>query len=174
MRMSLDASLALALNSVVGYSPVTDALVYFCASTLAYLTIALFAGLVIQRFRSGTEYVELVGATLVSAIVARFGIAELIRFWYHRPRPFLSIPVRNLFTDPAWSFPSGHATFFFALATAIYLHDRRWGRAFFALATVISVGRVMAGVHYPLDILAGALIGSFTAYIVDYLMRRYL
>ena len=70
------------------------------------------------------------------------------------------------------SFPSGHAAFFFALAMAVYFYNKKWGTWFFATAILITVARVIAGVHYPPDILGGAVIGIMVAYIVFYFAER--
>ena len=78
----------------------------------------------------------------------------------------------KVLTDSAWSFPSGHATFFFAMATAIYLYNKKWGIWFFVGAILISIGRVIAGLHYPSDILGGAIIGAFVAYVTFYVAQK--
>ena len=62
------------------------------------------------------------------------------------------------------SFPSGHALFFFAIGYMIYLYDKKWGYFFLFLAILMGVARVMVGMHYPLDILGGAIIGMLVAF----------
>ena len=86
-----------------------------------------------------------------------------------RARPFVADPGQlHLFiahaADP--SFPSDHATAAFAIAVAIFLRKPRWGIVAIAFATVLSVGRVAAGVHYPSDVLAGAALGSAAAVLL--------
>jgi len=63
--------------------------------------------------------------------------------------------------DPDWSsFPSDHAVIFFALATAIWIHNRWLGAVAYAWVLVFALlPRVYVGFHYPLDIAAGAIIG---------------
>ncbi|HEX9295177.1 MAG TPA: phosphatase PAP2 family protein [Polyangiaceae bacterium] len=58
------------------------------------------------------------------------------------------------------SFPSGHAAGSFALAFFVLTLHRRAGAILVALATLIALSRVALGVHYPSDVLAGALLGS--------------
>lgn len=70
---------------------------------------------------------------MISAAIARFGLVEIIRLFYHRPRPFLALPqIHALFMDTEWSFPSGHASFFFAMAMANYLYNKKWGVVFYS------------------------------------------
>src|SRR3990170_3696626 len=70
------------------------------------------------------------------------------------------------------SFPSGHATFFFALAVIMLHVDKRWFKYFLTGAIVVGIARVFVGVHYPLDILGGALVGWLGAYLVSKLLPR--
>ena len=57
------------------------------------------------------------------------------------------------------SFPSGHATVAFACATVLALAVPRLRVPFFVLAALIAFSRVYVGVHYPFDVLAGAVLG---------------
>ncbi len=171
--MSLDTQVFYALNSLAGQSSFVDGAIVFCASYLAYILAVLFPVLVFFSQYSKREKWELLLVPGAAALVSRFGVAELIRFFYHHPRPFVGLPgVHALFTDSSWSFPSGHATFFFALSTAIYLYNKKWGTWFLVASVVVTLGRVMAGVHYPSDILGGALIGVAVAVGVVYGARR--
>lgn len=170
--MALDVQLFHILNGLTGLSPILDRLIVFCASGLAYLVPLTFLALFISSASAQREKLEIFFVAVASVVVARLGITELIRFFYHRPRPFSVLETNQLLADPAWSFPSGHATFFFALATAIYLYNKKWGIGFFVAAAVITVSRVIAGVHYPSDIAGGAIIGAIVAYLVFTAARR--
>jgi undecaprenyl-diphosphatase len=165
--MAFDLTLFHMLNNLAGQTPLGDKLIVFCGSYLAYILIALFLAVVIASKDRWKDKIYFFIVTGLSTLIARFGVTELIRFFYHRPRPFLvEQPVHQLLTDTSWSFPSGHATFFFALATIVYLHNRKWGAFFFIAAIVVSFGRVAAGVHYPSDIAGGAVVGIVTTYLV--------
>ena len=170
--MPLDTQLFYLLNNLAGQSPFLDGVIVFFASYLAYILIALFLAHVFFSYYSRQEKFQILLVTGISAFFARFGVAELIRFFYQRPRPFLDMPVHQLLASNEWSFPSGHATFFFALATALYLYNKKWGIGFFLAALLMTVGRVIAGVHYPSDIVAGALIGAAVAYATFHIVRK--
>lgn len=66
--------------------------------------------------------------------------------------------------DP--SFPSDHAAAAFAIAVAVFAFSRRAGGALLAVAVLIAVSRVALGVHYPVDVLAGAAVGAVSALLV--------
>lgn len=170
--MALDTQIFYLLNNLAGQSRTFDAVVVFLASYLPYLLIVLFLALVFFWHYPKWEKWELLLVVGISSVIARFGVTELIRFFYHRPRPFLVLPVHQLLTDSAWSFPSGHATFFFALSTAVYLYNKKWGIGFFIATIFITVSRVIAGIHYPSDIVGGACIGIVVAYATFYFARR--
>ena len=173
--MTIDLQLFYFLNSFVGQSRFLDGAIVFFASYLPYLLIAIFVALVFFSAAAGREKLELLLVAGISGLVARFGATELIRFFYHRPRPFVALSGVHLppgIMETSWSFPSGHSTFFFAMATAIYLYNKKWGIGFFIAAIFITAGRVAAGVHYPSDIVGGVLIGVIVAYITFRIARR--
>lgn len=117
---------------------------------------------------------------LVAAVVARFGIVELVRTIAPRPRPFVTEAIVPLVEHAASaSFPSGHATFLAALAVYFLLVGGRAEKAIgwflFALAVLTGVGRVAAGLHWPTDILAGWVVGALiSAGVCWYLKKRRL
>jgi undecaprenyl-diphosphatase len=158
----LDTQIFYTLNDLAGQSPLLDSAIVFCASYLAYILAAAFLGLLLFPRAPWREKWALFAVAAISTVLARGIITEGIRYLYHRPRPFSVLPVHQLLTDSAWSFPSGHATFFFALSTAVYFYNRRWGALFFLVSTIIVLARVAGGVHYPSDVLAGAIIGVFS------------
>ena len=83
------------------------------------------------------------------------------------PRPtigtILAVPLDDV---SASAFPSGHATRAFAVALflSLRLRDWRWGVPLFAYAALVAVSRVYVGVHWPSDILAGAVLGLAWAF----------
>ena len=94
-------------------------------------------------------------------------LAYIIKFLLHIPRPFdVFAQVQSLILENGYSFPSGHVTFYMALAVSIFLSHKRAGYIFIFLALIIGIARIIAGVHFPLDILGGFALGSVIAYFV--------
>lgn len=113
---------------------------------------------------------------LLAGLFARYFVKTFIGFFYIRPRPATVFgdvtPLVEL--GSLSSFPSGHALFFFALATVIFLYNRKAGWIFFAGAVLAGTARVFAGIHYPTDILGGAILGILAALAVYWFMHKFV
>ena len=161
------------LHALAGHSSESDALVIFLAE---YFPFLVGGALVVVLYLSGyprLRQIHIFATAVIAGVVARVGIVELLHSVMFRPRPFLALNFQPLVMEHSSSFPSGHAAFFFSFATAIYLYNKQWGKWFFAAAAVISIARIIAGVHYPSDILAGSAIGIGMAYAVVRAVRYF-
>ncbi|MBO6128169.1 MAG: phosphatase PAP2 family protein [Pseudobutyrivibrio sp.] len=72
-----------------------------------------------------------------------------------------------------YSFPSGHTNASFAVATAIFTRNKKWGIPALILAALIGISRLYVFVHWPTDVLVGLLIGV-TGGIVSYFIVNYI
>ncbi len=130
---------------------------------MTYLPYILLALLVVFAFWPSRKFSVALTA-LVAAGIARLTVKPLILLFIQRERPY---------GGEFDSFPSGHALFFFALATVVYLHNKRWGLVFFAGAVLMGIARVWGGIHWPSDVVGGALMGILIGWLVDYCYARF-
>lgn len=170
--MSLDLDIFYILNNLAGKNRFFDYFIIFLADYLEYFLIIAFISLLFFLTYQRRQKIKIILTVFVSMMIARFGVVNLIRFFYHRTRPFTDHSVNQLIVNNNFSFPSGHAALFFAMAMAIYFYNKKWGLWFFAAAVLMGLGRIIAGVHYPSDIIGGAVIGAFTASLVFYFSKK--
>lgn len=104
---------------------------------------------------------------VVLALVSSFLLADIyLKEVVARPRPFVEITGVNLLIPAPqdYSFPSGHAATAFASAMVIVSFIPRLFPAVALMAVTAAFSRVYVGVHYPLDVLGGALLGVITGW----------
>ncbi len=170
--MNIDLYLFNLINGFAGRWPWLDYSAIFFAKYFEY--VLLFC-LIIFLVVNWKKHWKMVVLALVSGVVSRFIIGSLIRFLWFRPRPFAVenfIPL--IYQNPTEaSFPSGHALFYFAVSTIVYFYNKKAGILFYLASFLIAISRVFVGIHWPLDILVGALIGIFTAWLFYKLFKKY-
>lgn len=99
---------------------------------------------------------------------------RIIKHIVKRPRPFTLHPwVDTVVHQPSsWSFASGHSCSSFAAATAIFCFDKRLGAAAYAIAALIAFSRNYFYIHYPTDVLCGALLGVLIGAAAAFAVKR--
>ncbi|MEK7593528.1 MAG: phosphatase PAP2 family protein [Patescibacteria group bacterium] len=179
--MALDLSLFQFINNLSHKWWVFDLFGIFFADYFGYFLIlaALFLILKEKQFH---QKIYLFSLFALSLILSRGLIAEIIKFFVARPRPFSALEIQPLVGygnhDINMSFPSGHAAFYFALAFAVFLYfnqsedkaKKRLGWWFLAGVSLVAVSRIFVGIHWPSDVLVGAAIGIASAFIVKKLL----
>ena len=152
-----------------------DKIIIFTAEILPYFVI-LFAIIFMlvhhDVIRSKKPFVAFIKRwkeiTLVFfTSVTAWVLAYILKYLFHTPRPFIVFNnVSTLIKETDYAFPSGHATAFMALAMSIFFIHKKAGYVFIAFALLIGLARVMAGVHFPVDIIGGFAIGILVAFFV--------
>lgn len=165
--MNIDQIIFRLINGLTGKWWPFDWLGIFFAEYLGYF-IVLIAIFILFKERNWRRRIYFFALAGLSVILARGLITEIIRFFYYRPRPFLALQFQSLLgnSDIAGSFPSGHATAYFALALAIFYFNKKWGWRCLIFSLLIGAARIFTGVHWPSDILAGAVIGLLSVFAV--------
>ena len=138
-------------------------LIYFCAVILPWVMgLGLCSYLIFAKNK--LTALRLILLAFFGALVAWF-LANLWKYNFPSPRPFeVYANLKPLFaTGRGDAFPSGHATFMGALAVSVFLQNRRLGLVFIAGAIVIAITRVLAYVHWPIDMIVGLIFGGLVS-----------
>ena len=171
----LDEALFLWINGWVGkFTPIDEVMKLIASDYLVPVTLALilfalwFAG---TDLRTRERY-------QIGIVVAVFAVAlanssiEVLNNFYFRDRPFLNHEAELLFYRPTdSSFPANSTTAAFAIAGSVGIFQRRLAIVIASLAALYAFSRVYVGVHYPLDVVGGAVFGLVAVPIAVVLVR---
>lgn len=156
-------------------SELFDKLVVFTADIFPYIVIIL-AGLFLllhhEVFKAKNPLADFLQKKreITSVFIASglaWIVARLLKLIIHTPRPFVEFSnVSALLPETGFAMPSGHATFFMALAVSIFLSHKKAGYLFMFFALLIGIARIISGVHFPVDILCGFILGVVIAYLL--------
>jgi undecaprenyl-diphosphatase len=106
---------------------------------------------------------------VIISVIVSVVLTNLMKYTINRPRPFESFTfIEKLTSGGSPSFPSGHTSDAFVLAMALSLAFRRkWVTALsFSWAFTMGYTRMGLGVHYPADVIVGAVVGVASAFVV--------
>jgi membrane-associated phospholipid phosphatase len=168
---NIDAKIFRAINnSQCGFLntaiPVFDKSILF-TSTLVPVTLFAVSKAKDNYYDENSSVLLVLSEGLSAGVT--FGMKNLFR----RDRPYTLLSNvhynKNNFLTDRYSFPSGHTSMSFAMATSLTLRypDKPiLITGLYLYSTVVSLGRIYLGVHYPSDVLAGMLIGSGSAAVI--------
>jgi undecaprenyl-diphosphatase len=170
--MNLDLYLFNLLNHFAGKNVFLDNTAVFFADYFQYVVTAFFIFIALKNFRKNLEMIIVAFSAI---FLSRIVITEAMRHFFFRLRPFVenqAVVLINQSPKEA-SLPSGHAALFFALATAVYFYNKKAGIWFLVGSFLIGLARIYVGVHWPSDVLAGAVIGIFSGWLVPKFFHKY-
>ena len=163
-------------------SPFSAHIVVFCAVILPYLVLLAAAVYLLFRplhnhhlfapFENLSRRAKDVGVVVFSLGVTLLA-ATALKEYFHVLRPSVfNLNLHALIVESDYGFPSGHASVFAALAVALLFINRKAGdwAVFFAL--IIGIARVIAGVHTPLDILGGFVLGTAISFTIGLVIEH--
>lgn len=154
-------------------SSALDATLVFLAADLVWvvLVVVFFYLLKSKDKRAALRDIVIVfGAALVGVIVA-----TILKNIFQTLRPFDALPsVQSLISESGFAFPSGHTTLLASIAGVLWFQDKKAG-ILVGLATVlVGLARIAVGVHWPIDILGGILVGATIGVLVYRIVLRVL
>ena len=169
-----DGQLLLWLKEAFSH-PILDDIMIFVSSLgnkgkiwIAIGVLFLLFGLKNKKWRRG-------GLMVLFSLAANFLACNVVlKPLIDRTRPYYVLGLTYIVAkESEFSFPSGHTSASFAAATAIYAINRKWGIAAYIFAAVMGFSRLYLGVHFPTDVLCGAIVGTAAAKAVLWCMRKW-
>ncbi|MBL7045248.1 MAG: phosphatase PAP2 family protein [Parcubacteria group bacterium] len=159
-------------NDFALQNEIFDTIIIFLTDKFGLL---LIFGLIVFLFthKHKEDNIRNIFVIFISALAAWF-VARVVKFFYFSPRPFEVLDTANVLFEyePGDSFPSGHATFFSALATSFYFYHKYLAWIYIIGAVLIGASRVIAGIHWPFDILVGYVLGGIIGYFAYLLFKK--
>jgi len=149
--MTLDATLFNLMNSYGAFD---------VASLMAFISNATFAVIVLSALPFIRERQS--AADYIAAIITAISFSIVLQQFFAFPRPPTAINPGS-----PYSFPSTHSTSAFAWAGFMGKKYRPYELIFYLFAALVAVSRVYIGVHYPIDVLSGAILGWVIAVFLN-------
>lgn len=156
-------TLCRAINQSLRFRPVLPLFKVISRLGDGWLWYALILALPLIHPHAGLAIALLMTAAGLACTVTY----KFLKHWLVRERPFISFPVIHCGTPPLdrYSFPSGHTLHAVCFTTVLALTLPALAMAFVPFTLLVAASRVVLGLHYPSDVLAGALIGGVTGLI---------
>ncbi len=145
-------------------NPVFDLIMPFVTDKHTWYPVWL-ATIVLLSWKGGSKGRWVVLIALLAVGTADLGVNKILKPFFQRIRPCNVVEGAHLLLGKKSSFsmPSSHAANFFTLATVFSYFYRKYQVIFWFLAVLVAYSRIAVGVHYPFDVLVGALVGMAIA-----------
>jgi undecaprenyl-diphosphatase len=173
MLVSIDIDILKTIN--VDRITSLDGVFQFLSNTAPYISGLIPIGVILCGVIRKRKTIRLHGYKIASSYLLSVIVSNLLKLIIDRPRPFVTYPfIQKLSSGGGTSFPSGHTSDVFAIATAMSILFPRYVVVipFYLWAVLVAYSRMDLGVHYPSDVLGGAVVGATCAVICIKLFNR--
>jgi membrane-associated phospholipid phosphatase len=170
---SLDIRLLRSINSPESLR--SDNFFQFVSDSHVYVVFGVPAGLAASALIRKDDNMLRNAGVIFSATVVNLGITAALKYSIRRDRPFITYPdIMKKSAAGSPSFPSGHTSAAFATATSLSMAYPKWYIVVpsYTWAGTVGYSRMHLGVHYPSDVLIGALVGSGSAWLTHEVNRK--
>lgn len=169
----MNISLFYFLHTILLHNAWLGPIVWFFAVPFIYIMMAIVFVFILFKYASRAGITRKAFMALVLSPTIAWLIAVWLKILVHSERPFVALSgVHALFVENDFAFPSGHATTAMALAVAVFFNNKRLGYVCMYVAVLIGIARVIAGVHFPIDIIGGFVLGALVSSIIQHGVKK--
>ncbi|PDY44641.1 undecaprenyl-diphosphatase [Bacillus pseudomycoides] len=158
------------INDLGKQYPSLNPIIVFFAEYMLYV---LILGILIYWFTRTNKNRMMVIQGGIAFICAEI-IGKIVGQFYSHYQPFAVLPNVNQLVEHEIdnSFPSDHTILFFSICVSFWLIRKKEGWLWLMLAFCVAISRIWVGVHYPIDVVTGALVGSISALFVYWIAPK--
>ncbi len=177
--LTADTDLFLFLNNL--HNSFFDVIMAYVSAKLTWVPLyAIILFFIFKTFKIKKGFIIFILIILAITLADQTSV-HLFKNVFQRLRPCFSPDIKNILHTVSlpggqYGFVSSHAanSFAFAAFSLLVFKNRNYTIFILVWATIVSYSRIYLGVHYPLDILGGALLGSFISYLLYNLSKRFI
>lgn len=138
-----------------------------------YMVYVLLIGLIAYWFTRTNQNRMMVIQSVLAFVLAEV-LGKIAGIFNHHFQPFVELPHVNKLIEHAVdnAFPSDHSILFFSICFSIWLVRKKEGWVWLTVACLVGVSRIWVGVHFPGDVLTGALIGICAALVIYWIVPK--
>jgi membrane-associated phospholipid phosphatase len=170
---NLDIRILRSLNSPARLP--SDKFFQFVSNSAVFPEIGIPVGILTSGLIKKDDETFRKACVIIGAAALSSGVTLVLKYSVNRSRPFITYPdITKKSAAGSPSFPSGHTSGAFSLATSLTFSYPKWYIIVpaYLWAGTVAFSRMDLGVHYPSDVLAGAVIGAGTAWLTYYVNKR--
>ncbi|WP_242220897.1 undecaprenyl-diphosphatase [Bacillus cereus group sp. BfR-BA-01380] len=155
------------INDLAGRSSFLDRGMIFITNSVPYVVIAFMLFLWFTANKEKRAEKQYTAMYIVFSCLLGLSINAILHLVYYHPRPFVAHHVHQLIPHPAdSSFVSDHSVLVFSITCTLLLRNDSWKYPVLVWAIIVGISRVFVGVHYPADVIGGALISYGASLLV--------
>lgn len=136
------------------------------------LIMFIMKELVVHLFKREDRHVRKILFSIGISAIISFFTQWLAKLLIYSGRPFTTGVYSYYQYGGHDSFPSGHALVFMALAVTVFKFHKYWGVMFIIMAIIIGIFRIIVGIHWPVDILIGWLLGVIIGILSAHFIKK--
>ncbi len=99
-------------------------------------------------------------------------VARGLKMLFQINRPFIEYNITPLFEETGYSFPSEHMAVLSAFSFVVYGFNKKIGIGLFIFTVIVGISRMVIGVHYPIDVITGIVVGVGIAYFIKKIFQK--